>query len=349
MVAFQPHRYTRTRDLWDEFVSAFNDADVLVLTEIYAAGEDKILGVEAAPLADAVRAHGHRDVHFAPDLAQVQACLLELVAPGDLVVTLGAGSISTLACALARAPRGARLVIPHAARAELEEALGDRVRFDAPLARHTSLRVGGPADALATPADRGDLARLLAICARYRLPHLALGAGFNTLALDAGVEGVVIQLGRLRRLEERPGGTLRAEAGVSHNQLVKFCIRHGFSGLEFGAGIPGTVGGWIAMNAGIPSREVQHVVRELEVMAPTRPRHPPSRARGPALRVPRPARARTGLADPLRAARRELRDTREREGGGRSACSPGAPSRSRSTCPPAARSSRIRRATTPVA
>jgi len=160
-------------------------------------------------------------------------------------------------------------VIPRAARAELEEAMGDRVRFDAPLARHTSLRVGGPADALATPADRGDLARLLAICARHRLPHLALGGGFNTLALDAGVEGVVIQLGRLRRLEERPGGTLRAEAGVSHNQLVKFCIRHGFSGLEFGAGIPGTVGGWIAMNAGIPSREVQHVVRELEVMAPT--------------------------------------------------------------------------------
>jgi len=160
-------------------------------------------------------------------------------------------------------------VIPHAARAELEETMGDRVRFDAPLARHTSLRVGGPADALAMPADRGDLARLLGICARHRLPHLVLGAGFNTLALDAGVEGVVIELGRLRRLEERPGGTLRAEAGVSHNQLVKFCIRHGFSGLEFGAGIPGTVGGWIAMNAGIPSREVQHVVRELEVMAPT--------------------------------------------------------------------------------
>ena len=96
-----------------------------------------------------------------------------------------------------------------------------------------------------------------------------LGAGFNTLALDAGVEGVVIQLGRLRGLEERPGGMLRAEAGVSHNQLVKFCIRHGFSGLEFGAGIPGTIGGWVAMNAGIPSREVQHVVREIEVMAPS--------------------------------------------------------------------------------
>jgi UDP-N-acetylmuramate dehydrogenase len=143
------------------------------------------------------------------------------------------------------------------------------VRFDAPLARFTSLRVGGPADALVTPESRGDLARLLAICARHRLPHLVLGAGFNTLALDGGVQGVVIQLGRLRGLDQRPGGLLRAEAGVSHNQLVKFCIRHGFSGLEFGAGIPGTVGGWVAMNAGIPSREVKDVVREVEVMAPS--------------------------------------------------------------------------------
>jgi UDP-N-acetylmuramate dehydrogenase len=160
-------------------------------------------------------------------------------------------------------------VIPSAARAELEEALGDHVRFGVPLARSTSLRVGGPADAFATPGDRGELARLLAICARHRLPHLVLGAGFNTLALDAGSEGVVVQLGRLRLLEERPGGLLRAEAGVSHNQIVKYCIKHGFSGLEFGAGIPGTVGGWVAMNAGIPSREVQHVVREVEVMAPS--------------------------------------------------------------------------------
>jgi UDP-N-acetylmuramate dehydrogenase len=160
-------------------------------------------------------------------------------------------------------------VIARAARSEIAEALGDRVRFDAPLARFTSLRVGGPADALATPESRTDLARLLALCARHRVPHLVLGAGFNTLALDAGVEGVVIQLGRLRGLEERPGGTLRAEAGVSHNQLIKLCIRLGFSGLEFGAGIPGTIGGWVAMNAGIPSREVKDVVREVEVMAPS--------------------------------------------------------------------------------
>jgi UDP-N-acetylmuramate dehydrogenase len=155
------------------------------------------------------------------------------------------------------------------ARAELRELLGPRVRFDAPMAKHTSLRVGGPADALATPADRAELARLLALCARHRLPHLVLGNGFNTLVLDGGLEGVVVQLGKLRRIEARPGPAVYAEAGVSHSQLVNFCAGRGLAGLEFGAGIPGTLGGWLAMNAGIPEREVGDAVREIEVMSPT--------------------------------------------------------------------------------
>jgi UDP-N-acetylmuramate dehydrogenase len=160
-------------------------------------------------------------------------------------------------------------MIAGAAREALEEALGDRIRFDVPMSRYTSLRIGGPADALALPSSRSDLARLLAVCNAQRLPHAVLGAGFNTLALDHRIEGVVIQMGRLRRLEERPGGLLRAEAGVSHAQLTNFCCRRGLAGLEFGAGIPGSVGGWLAMNAGIPEREVKDVVREIEVMSPT--------------------------------------------------------------------------------
>ena len=158
----------------------------------------------------------------------------------------------------------------------LAEALGDRVRFGFPMSRCTSLRVGGPADALATPLDRDELARVLALCSEHRVPHRALGSGFNTLVLDGGVDGVVIQMGSLRRIEERPGGAVRAEAGVSHNQVLKFCLARGLSGLEYGAGIPGTVGGWVAMNAGVPERETGDAVREIEVMSPTgRRRHLP--------------------------------------------------------------------------
>jgi UDP-N-acetylmuramate dehydrogenase len=96
-----------------------------------------------------------------------------------------------------------------------------------------------------------------------------IGSGFNTLAMDERIEGVVIQLGKLRRLEERPNRCLRVEAGVSHSQLTNFCIERGLSGLEFGCGIPGTIGGWLSMNAGIPGREIKDVVVELEVIGPT--------------------------------------------------------------------------------
>ena len=160
-------------------------------------------------------------------------------------------------------------MIAPALQRQLEDLLGDRVRFEVPMARHTSLRVGGPADALATPADRDELAALLALLAEEGVPHLFLGKGFNTLVRDEGVEGVVIQLSRLRRIEERPGGRLRVEVGVSHAQLTRFCIERGLAGLEFGAGIPGTVGGWLAMNAGIGTREMVDVVREVEVMSPS--------------------------------------------------------------------------------
>jgi UDP-N-acetylmuramate dehydrogenase len=160
-------------------------------------------------------------------------------------------------------------VIARAARLALEDLLGDRVRFDVPLAKHTSLRIGGPADALATPDDRPELARLLALCAAHGLPHHVLGGGFNTLVLDVGLDGVVIQLTRFRRVEERPGGAVRAEAGVSHSKLTRFCVERGLSGLEFGAGIPGTIGGWIAMNAGVHEREVRDAALEVEAMTPT--------------------------------------------------------------------------------
>ncbi|MBI5489195.1 MAG: UDP-N-acetylmuramate--L-alanine ligase [Deltaproteobacteria bacterium] len=94
VAVFQPHRYSRVARLADEFTRAFNRADHLIVTEIYAAGEEPLPGVAASKLANAIRLHGHRDAQFIPDLAAVVAHLQEFVRPGDMVITLGAGDVS---------------------------------------------------------------------------------------------------------------------------------------------------------------------------------------------------------------------------------------------------------------
>jgi UDP-N-acetylmuramate--alanine ligase len=97
VVAFQPHRFSRTRDVFDELARAFHGADALVLTDIYAAGEPKIAGIDSATLADAIRDSGHRDVHLVSEREQIVPRLRELANPGDLVVFMGAGDIGRLA------------------------------------------------------------------------------------------------------------------------------------------------------------------------------------------------------------------------------------------------------------
>jgi len=94
IVAFQPHRYTRTHHLFDELTRAFNGADALLVTDVYPAGEAPIAGADAASLVQAIRAHGHRDVAHAPSQSDLVSALLAKVRPGDVVITLGAGSIT---------------------------------------------------------------------------------------------------------------------------------------------------------------------------------------------------------------------------------------------------------------
>ena len=97
VVAFQPHRYTRTESLFDDFTRAFNKADVLIVTDVYAAGEKPIPGATGEALVEAIRAHGHHNVRHIADKKQIAAALIELARPGDLVIALGAGDINASA------------------------------------------------------------------------------------------------------------------------------------------------------------------------------------------------------------------------------------------------------------
>mgnify|MGYP003593760286 CR=1 FL=1 len=102
VVAFQPHRYSRTQALFAEFTRAFNNADVLLVTEVYAAGEAPLPGATGAELTRAIRAHGHRNVRYVADKADVAGALHEIVRPGDIVFALGAGDINAQVRELAR-------------------------------------------------------------------------------------------------------------------------------------------------------------------------------------------------------------------------------------------------------
>jgi UDP-N-acetylmuramate--alanine ligase len=103
IVAFQPHRYSRTRDLFDDFVAAFEGVDRLILTEVYPAGEDPIPGSNAEALYQAIKRKGHLDVEFVPDRSRIAQQLAETLRPGDVALTLGAGDIYKVGEALVKA------------------------------------------------------------------------------------------------------------------------------------------------------------------------------------------------------------------------------------------------------
>ncbi len=101
IAVMQPHRYTRLQALMEEFQNAFNDADVVFVTPVYAAGEEPIEGVDAAALVDGLRAHGHRMVRTVDSLDELCRELRDLAAEGDMVICMGAGDITKWAAGLA--------------------------------------------------------------------------------------------------------------------------------------------------------------------------------------------------------------------------------------------------------
>jgi UDP-N-acetylmuramate dehydrogenase len=137
---------------------------------------------------------------------------------------------------------------------------------DEPLARHTSLKVGGPADLFVTPADRDDLKTLIDKLLAAKIPHLVLGGGYNLLARDRGFRGAVISLRALDRVEELPGSRISVEAGVTNGALVRFAEERNLAGIEFLIGIPGTVGGAVAVNAGAHGEAVLDRVESLTTL-----------------------------------------------------------------------------------
>jgi UDP-N-acetylmuramate dehydrogenase len=138
----------------------------------------------------------------------------------------------------------------------------------APMSARTSIRVGGPADLLVRPADAEDLVALLATAAGEALPVHVLGGGANLLVADAGVRGVVVRLPAELGPEVAEGERLVLSAGAPTSRLVQRAQSLGLVGCEFAAGIPGTLGGAVSMNAGTRIGEMKDLVTGVEVATP---------------------------------------------------------------------------------
>lgn len=141
------------------------------------------------------------------------------------------------------------------------------VVFDASLAALTSLGIGGPADALVSPADVHDVCRIVRQAQMARIPVMALG-GTNLLVQDGGIRGIVLSLGHLAAIEREDTRLVFAEAGVRMPVLLGFAVHHGLSGLEWAAGIPGTVGGAVVMNAGTKLGVMQDCLDAIQMVDP---------------------------------------------------------------------------------
>ena len=142
------------------------------------------------------------------------------------------------------------------------------IRLDEPMAKHTSFRIGGPADVLAMPGSRVDLRRLVDLAYEHGLPWFILGRGTNLLVRDGGIRGLVIKPGPCLRWMEWGGEEAAVGAGVTLAELANEAASHSLAGLAFAAGIPGTLGGGIYMNAGAYGGELVQVVTSVTAYYP---------------------------------------------------------------------------------
>lgn len=243
LLLFQPHRYTRTQALKEEFGKALALADAVVVTDVYAASEDPIPGVSGRLVAEAATAAGCTHSTYADSRAQAGLEAGRLLRPGDLLVTLGAGNIHEQGAALAKDLQTLE---------KLKAVMGPGIaRLYEPLAKHTTMRVGGPAQFWLEPETEEGFCELVRTTHEAGIPFMVIGRGSNLIVRDGGLRGVVVRLRRGVFGEfSVDGDRIRAGVGVRLKALSGAAITAGIGGFEWMEGIPGDVGGCLRMNAG---------------------------------------------------------------------------------------------------
>ncbi|MGH2567476.1 MAG: UDP-N-acetylmuramate dehydrogenase [Bacteroidota bacterium] len=148
---------------------------------------------------------------------------------------------------------------------DLKKIFRGHIALNEPLAKYTSMKVGGPADYYLEPADKDDLVEIARYLQEHGFPYLMVGRGSNLLVSDEGFRGAAINVEEGLAGVSLQGDLVVVEAGATMTKFVDFCVQHGRAGVEMLAGIPGTIGGGVVMNAGAHGGEISDYLDEVEV------------------------------------------------------------------------------------
>ena len=256
---FQPHRYTRLATFMTAFAEALAKADLVVLLPVYAAGEREMEGLGVAELAAKIGELGGK-VEVAGSMPECRTILGKVWQEGDLFLFMGAGDVTQLAKKVARDFGTFRAV------RDLVKGEGV-VKWYEPMNKHTTIRIGGPAQVWFEPESEEPLGRVVRWCGKEGVPLTVVGRGSNLLVRDGGIGGVCVHFGQpgMSKIEAE-GGKIRAGAGARLKQIVSVAKANGIMGLEFMEGIPGALGGAMRMNAGAMESWTFEAVESVRVM-----------------------------------------------------------------------------------
>ena len=254
IVMFQPHRYSRTQALHKQFGTAFYSADSVLVTDIYPAGEAPIPGISSQTIVQALQSAEHPNAQAYPSITTIHQQVGRNLRDGDLIISLGAGNIHEASERLAK-----DLIM----RKRLLAAMGSgSIRLYELMSKHTTLRVGGPAQFWAEPQTEKGFISLVQFCSTENIPLMVVGRGSNLLVKDGGIPGVVANLENGEFLQHRAHCyEITAGAGVRCKQISCIARHLGIGGFEWMEGIPGNLGGGLRMNAGAMEAQIfDHIV-----------------------------------------------------------------------------------------
>ena len=266
-VVFQPHRYSRTSQFKHEFVKTLGEADQLFLLPVYAAYEKVVEEGTTEAFAQAFPSGSPGVLEMNP--RGVDRLANSLAQKPTLLAFVGAGDIHFFAGMFTAMYRNGFKIDP-----AWQDFLQDRIspecvlKESEPLAKKTTMRIGGAARFYAEPGNLSDLRMLLCAAKLFDLEYFCLGRGSNILVLDSGFEGLVIRFSgaEWRRIEMLSDGRIWAAAGVRLKELCGYAAKTGLTGFEFLEGIPGTVGGALRMNAGAMGKWMFDVVERVQLL-----------------------------------------------------------------------------------